>query len=276
VAASVAPDPVAPGQTLTYSVAITNAGPGSAYGASITNSLPASIVFVSGSPGCAFTNGAVVCDAGTLPAGNITNFSFAVLATASDPITNAVNLWAFTPDPDLSNNTASLVSSVVTNAAPFVQLQSTNLVAVRGGAVTFQANAFGVGTLSYQWFFNGNLLPGSVSSLLALTNLNLSQAGSYWVQVTNSNGPTTSSVATLTVLDPPSLTLGSVDTSSGSVSFSLSSAPGLLYTLQFKDALSDSTWVPILPAVPGNGSSISLVDTNAVGALSRFYRVVAQ
>ena len=165
---------------------------------------------------------------------------------------------------------------MITNSAPYVYLQSTNLVAVHGGAVTFQANAFGVGALSYQWFFNGTLLLGSVSSSLALTNLNLFQAGSYWVQVTNLNGPTTSPVATLTVLDPPSLALGSVDTSSGSVSFSLSSASGLLYTLQFKNALSDSTWFPILPAVTGSGGSISLVDTNAAGALSRFYRVVAQ
>ena len=276
VLASVTPEPVAPGQTLTYSLAVTNVGPGAAYGTSITNSLPASLIFASGSAGCVFTNGAVVCDAGTLPAGNAANFSFAVLATASDPITNAVNLGAFTPDPDLSNNSVSLVSSIVTNAAPYVYLQSTNLAAVRGGAVTFQANAFGVGTLSYQWFFNGSLLPGSVSSSLALTNLNLSQAGSYWVQVTNLNGPTTSPVATLTVLEPPSLAVGSVDTSSGSVNFSLSSASGLIYTLQFKNALSDSTWVPILPAVAGSGGLISLVDTNAAGALSRFYRVVAQ
>ena len=92
VLASVAPEPVAPGQTLTYSLAVTNVGPGAAYGTSITNSLPASVIFESGSAGCVFTNGAVVCDAGTLPAGNATNFSFAVLATASDPITNAVNL----------------------------------------------------------------------------------------------------------------------------------------------------------------------------------------
>lgn len=276
VAASVSPEPVAPGQTLTYSLTVTNVGPGTAYGASLTNLLPGSLVFVSGSAGCVFTNGAVVCDAGTLPAGNVTNFNFGVVATTSDPITNAVNLGAFTPDPDLSNNSASLVSSVVTNAPPVVYLQSTNVVAVRGGEVTFQANAFGAGPLAYQWFFNGNVLPGSVSSFLALTNLNLSQAGSYWVQVTNSNGPTTSSVATLTVLDPPSLTVGNVDTRSGSVSFSLSSVSGLAYTLEFKNALGDSTWVPILPAVTGSGGSISLVDTNAAGALSRFYRVVAQ
>jgi hypothetical protein len=109
-----------------------------------------------------------------------------------------------------------------------------------------------------------------------LTNLDLSQAGSYSVQVTNVNGSTTSSVATLTVLAPPMLAVGSVDTSSGSVSFSLPSASGLLYTLQFKNALSDSTWIPILPAVPGSGGPISVVDTNAAGVLSRFYRVVAQ
>jgi uncharacterized repeat protein (TIGR01451 family) len=276
VLASVAPEPVAPGQTLNYSLAVTNAGPGTAFGASITNSLPASLIFASGSAGCAFTNGAVVCDAGTLPAGNATNFSFAVLATASDPITNAVDLGAYTPDPDLSNNSASLISTVVTNAAPYVYLQSTNLVAVRGGAVTFQASAFGVAPLSYQWFFNGNLLQGSVSSSLALTNLDVSQAGAYSVQVTNVNGSTTSPVATLKVLDPPSLAAGSVDAGSGSVSFSLSSASGLVYTLQFKNALSDPAWIPILPPVPGSGGPISVVDTNAAGALSRFYRVVGQ
>jgi len=48
---------------------------------------------------------------------------------------------------------------------------------------------------------------------------------------------------------------------------------GLTYTLEYKNSLQDSTWMEILPSLPGTGNLLSLQDTNGSLLPSRFYRV---
>jgi hypothetical protein len=187
-----------------------------------------------------------------------------------------MNAWAFTPDPDGANNGAEQVSTLTTNAAPFIYLGQTNVIGVTGASATLHADAFGPTPLAYQWFFNGNMLSGETSSSLSLTNLALSQTGPYRIQVTNVNGSTISDAVQLTVVDTPNVTVTGLDPNIGSVNLSVPSVSGLTYTLQYKNALSDGAWTAILPATSGTGNPISLVDTNANGALVRFYRIVAR
>ena len=59
---------------------------------------------------------------------------------------------------------------------------------------------------SYQWSQNGTNLAGATSSLLVLTNVQSSNAGSYTVTITNQFGTALSSPATLTVIVPPTVT----------------------------------------------------------------------
>jgi hypothetical protein len=62
--------------------------------------------------------------------------------------------------------------------------------------------------LAYQWFFNGSAISGAASTDMQITNLQLSQAGTYTVVVTNVYGAVTSSPAILTVIaSPPTLLL---------------------------------------------------------------------
>jgi hypothetical protein len=82
-------------------------------------------------------------------------------------------------------------------------------------------------------------------------------------------------VVQLTVVDAPSVTVTGLDPNSGSVNLSVPSIPGLTYTLQYKAALTDADWTVILPAASGTGNPVTLVDTNANGTLTRFYRIVA-
>jgi hypothetical protein len=56
--------------------------------------------------------------------------------------------------------------------------------------------------MNYQWRFNGMELPGATSSTLTFSNVNVSQAGTYSVQVSNAGGTNLSSGAVLTVLQP--------------------------------------------------------------------------
>ena len=71
---------------------------------------------------------------------------------------------------------------------------------VTGGAsVTFTVTASGTTPLYYQWLFNGTPLAGATAANLALTNVQLPDAGNYSIIVTNTAGGTTGLVATLTV-----------------------------------------------------------------------------
>ena len=70
-----------------------------------------------------------------------------------------------------------------------------------GSTVAFVVEAAGAGTLNYRWFFNGtNVVPGATNPVLQLTNVQLTQAGSYVVVVSNLYGSVMSSPAILTVL----------------------------------------------------------------------------
>jgi alpha-tubulin suppressor-like RCC1 family protein len=70
-----------------------------------------------------------------------------------------------------------------------------------GAAVDFTVSADGAPPPAYLWFFNGtNALSGATSSDLHLTNLQLSQSGTYTVVVTNAFGAVTSPPATLSVI----------------------------------------------------------------------------
>jgi hypothetical protein len=61
-------------------------------------------------------------------------------------------------------------------------------------------------TTACQWWKDGVLKPNATDASLILPNAQTTDAGSYWVVVTTSLGTATSSVATLSVLVPPSIT----------------------------------------------------------------------
>jgi hypothetical protein len=82
---------------------------------------------------------------------------------------------------------------------PRIYQQPANQIGVIGGVANFSVSVSGVAPFAYQWSFDGAALPGGTSSVLTLDPVNITNAGSYEVMVTNFYGSTTSSVATLTV-----------------------------------------------------------------------------
>jgi len=96
--------------------------------------------------------------------------------------------------------------------SPLILTQPASQAVVVGNPATFRVLAAGAAPLSYQWSFNGTNLAGATASALALVNVQLDQAGTYAVQVTNTYGSTNSAAALLTVnglspCAPPSLGL---------------------------------------------------------------------
>jgi hypothetical protein len=157
--------------------------------------------------------------------------------------------------------------------APVIITPPQSQTAVLGGKVTFSVVATGTQPLAYQWKAHGTNLPGATATALTRTNLQLADAGTYLVVVTNLAGFTNSPTITLQVLAGVVFSLQ--NRASSTNTFSFSSNPGSTYTLQYKNALSDTAWTDLLPSTNGTGNPILLRDTNAAGP-RRFYRIRSQ
>lgn len=102
-----------------------------------------------------------------------------------------------------ANTVTVFTNSTPTLAPPVIITQPVSQTNVVGANATFSVTAAGTNGyqfFNYQWRLGGTNLPAANSSTLALTNLTLSQAGSYDVVVANSAGSVTSSPAILSVL----------------------------------------------------------------------------
>jgi len=116
VGMTASPDPVTAGDPLTYTMVVTNYGPGVASGVLLTNSLPLSVSFVSSMPAvCSDLGGQVRCNLNSLsPATSQTLIIRAAThpAMLAGPITALADIHANQVDPDPSNNTASASTMV--------------------------------------------------------------------------------------------------------------------------------------------------------------------
>jgi hypothetical protein len=102
---------------------------------------------------------------------------------------------------DPNNGIVALKKVFVANLPPTITSQPLSQNALQGGYVSFAVESLGTEPLSYQWRLNEtNLLAAATNRVLALNNLQLSDAGNYSVVVTNAGGSQTSSNATLEVL----------------------------------------------------------------------------
>jgi len=94
------------------------------------------------------------------------------------------------------------------NSAPVITVQPTNQVVQQGSNAVFNVTATGTAPLSYQWWFNAtNKLAASTNTTLTVTNVQSTNTGNYTVVVTNVAGSVTSSVASLTLLAAPTISI---------------------------------------------------------------------
>jgi uncharacterized repeat protein (TIGR01451 family) len=110
-----APDPALAGQNVTYTVTVVNAGPASATGVVLTNTLPAGVDLMSVSPSqgsCSNGSGIVRCALGTLPVGASATVTIVVTPPVPGNYTNRVTAARNEPDPVPANNSAVAVTTV--------------------------------------------------------------------------------------------------------------------------------------------------------------------
>lgn len=125
----------------------------------------------------------------------------------------------------ITNNGGAVTSSVAVltvTPIPFFTEQPTNLTVGVGQTARFNANGYAERPFGLQWLKDGvnltngtttnNLIIGSTitgatSIPLQISNVQTNDAGNYWLLITNNFGAATSSVAVLTVITLPQITV---------------------------------------------------------------------
>lgn len=99
------------------------------------------------------------------------------------------------------------VNETVTCVAPVIMTQPANSTVTETYSRTLTVVAEGNAPLVYQWFKDGVALSGKTSASLTISSAQMSDAGEYWVTVTNPCGTVESSHATLEVYEQPEFTV---------------------------------------------------------------------
>jgi hypothetical protein len=99
--------------------------------------------------------------------------------------------------------------------APTITEQPVGLTNYAGQRVSLSVGASGYPPPAYQWYQNGLPLSGATNYLIATSDLDATNAGSYDVIITNVAGAVTSSVVSVAVLSPITEEPGSVTVTNG-------------------------------------------------------------
>jgi len=117
---SASPNPATAGSRLTYTITVTNNGPANATNVVVKDTLPAGVTFVSTTAVCADAGTVLTgCNIGNLANGASTTFTIEVQVNASllaSSIANTATVSADQPDPNTSNNTATITTNVIQSA----------------------------------------------------------------------------------------------------------------------------------------------------------------
>jgi uncharacterized lipoprotein YddW (UPF0748 family) len=217
-----------------------------------------------------------VSASGTAPLAYLWHFNNAPLAGATAPSYTRSNTT-----PAHAGNysvTVSNVAGMVTSAAaqltvhtaPTISAPPTNQTVKVGSNVTFSVTAAGIPAPTYQWHFNGIAINGATASNYLRPNVQLGEAGGYFVTVSNSVTGLNSSTAILSVLPLAPLWLQAIaPLPDGRMSLVVTGEPG--YPVTIDRSTNFSHWQEITNVANPSGTT-GVIDNSATNRAAGFYR----
>jgi uncharacterized repeat protein (TIGR01451 family) len=264
------PPSVTAGQSVNYTITVTNNGPIAATGVTVADTIPAGTSYTSATPsqGTCSGSSSVTCALGTIANGGNATIALSVTATTAGSITNTATVSANEPDPTPANNSSSAATIVnsLTCAAPTITAGGPSTFCA-GGSVQLNANA--TSPISYQWYADNVLINGATTSSYVA-----SVAGNYTVRVAYANTCTaTSAPATVTVNPLPSATISAPSSAcpNTNVSASVPASAGATFTWTASNAtITNGNGTEVIQFTPsGSGNvvlSVDITDANGCSA----------
>ncbi|GAP69379.1 protein containing PKD repeat [Bacteroidales bacterium 6E] len=170
---------------------------------------------------------------------------------------------------DANGNSSSCVFEVVVTQSPAVTTDPVSQTVCLNGSVTLTSVASGTPAPTYQWYKDGDAIPGATNPTLTISGIQSSDAGSYAVEVQNDCGAAISAPADITVTTPPVFTTqpaSQTDCPGESVEFSVVMAGGVApYTYQWETRpTSGDPWSPVGTNIP----ALAITDIGETGPAS--------
>lgn len=152
-------------------------------------------------------------------------------------------------------------------SAVLIRRQPRSQLGFWGKSITFGVAAVGSAPLTYQWQKDGSSIGGATNDSLTITNLRVTDAGSYTVIIANINGSLTSNPAFLTV-NPAGVAIALY------AGITIDGVVGLTYGIQYSTDLSDTNnWRGVVN-IPLSTPTQIWFDMQPVNGPQRYYRVV--
>ncbi len=196
-------------------------------------------------------------------------------------LTNAAKVYSALPGYDLCTGWGTpraqgLIDLLSPPVPPTMTSSPVVQTVLTGATAIFTATARGTPPLAYRWRFGGSNVVGGTSNSLILPNVQPSQAGDYWIVVTNIAGATTNVIGTLVVPSPPSITVQPlpitvVSGSSASFSVGIAGYPPLSLAWRRDGTPISGANSPNLTLtavhLPDSGAKFSCLITNIAGSI---------
>jgi hypothetical protein len=156
----------------------------------------------------------------------------------------------------------------ITPSMPVITQQPADQSVVVGASAQFTVGAVGDKPFWYQWSYNGTNLDGETNAVLALTDVQLSQAGAYAVSITNDLGEASSSNAMLSVhvvpviasFSPASAVTGTQVTISG-FGFDPTPANNTVYFGAVQAVVTSASATNLVVSVPAGATYAPITET---------------
>jgi uncharacterized repeat protein (TIGR03803 family) len=200
-----------------------------------------------------------------------TNFSSCALTNVGTNQAGNYSVEVFNGYGSVTSSNALLTVKIF---PPMIGLQPSSQSAMVGSSASFSVAVIsGTPPFSYQWRFNGTNLLNATNAAYAIQAVAATNAGEYFVVVTNSAGSATSSNALLTVIVPPTLALQFL---AGYPLLDLSGTLSSNFVVQYRTNLAGTNWVNLLSLTNLSSSPYLFLDSGGVGQAARFYRAFMQ